>query len=186
MKPLNPEKYNKASWIKSFSFWIKFIIYNCVISAILLPIYREDWIKNFFFSQKHARKARQVEGKHYVGAMNRAQQAYYLENEQFAGSIEELNIGLPLETPNYQYQIWTIGESGPFQAEIISPEAIVIAIAQQPGLKSYSGVVWIDEKGEIMRHMCETDLPSSTSVIPERRPGDERFICQKGSTVVPK
>ena len=175
----------RLSWIKCSSFWTKFAIYNFIIGAILLPIYRADWINYTFGSKSLVQGSRYTEGKNYVGAMTRAQQAYYLENEQFADSIEELNIGLPPETPNYQYHIWKTGKHGPFQVEIISPETIAIASARQPGLKSYSGVVWIDEKGDTIRYLCETNLPSSTLVIPDRRPGEERFKCPKGSKEVP-
>ena len=179
---------NLFLWLNSSRFWSKFAIYNFIVGAVLLPIYRVDRIKNFSFSANSERKARRFEGKGYVGAMSRAQQAYYLEHEKFANSLEELNIALPAETSNYRYQIWTIGEHGPFQSGRVSPEAIAMAIAtpQQQELKSYSSVVWVDETGKKMHYMCETNLPSMTPVIPARILDEQQFSCPQGSRVVPQ
>jgi type IV pilus assembly protein PilA len=48
-------------------------------------------------------KGRQAEAKQNVGAMNRAQQAYYLENKAFSNSFESLGIGIRTQTINYEY-----------------------------------------------------------------------------------
>ena len=45
-------------------------------------------------------KARQVEARQNVGVMNRAQQAYYLENKFFANNLQQLETGIKPET-NY-------------------------------------------------------------------------------------
>lgn len=37
----------------------------------------------------------------YVGSMNRAQQAYYLDHEKFASSLEDLNLSIDPEAKNY-------------------------------------------------------------------------------------
>jgi hypothetical protein len=37
--------------------------------------------------------------------MNRAPQAYYLENTAFTTSIDELGVGIQQQTENYQYII---------------------------------------------------------------------------------
>lgn len=72
------------------------IIIIGILSAIALPS---------FLNQ--ANKAKQVEAKTTVGAMNRAQQAYYLENNQFADkdSFGKLGLGVKTETENYKYYI---------------------------------------------------------------------------------
>jgi serine/threonine protein kinase len=51
------------------------------------------------------RRPKQAEGKQNVGSMNRAQQAYFLENDEFADSFPELGIGMKTQTKNYQYSI---------------------------------------------------------------------------------
>lgn len=63
-----------------------------ILAAIALP--------NFL---NQANKARAMEAKVYVGSMSRGQQAHYLENQAFAASIEELQLGLSTESPNYTY-----------------------------------------------------------------------------------
>jgi type II secretory pathway pseudopilin PulG len=50
-------------------------------------------------------KAKASEAKNNIGAMNRAQQAYYIENKAFSNSFESLGIGIPTQTINYEYSI---------------------------------------------------------------------------------
>nr|WP_263012968.1 type IV pilin-like G/H family protein [Ancylothrix sp. D3o] len=56
-------------------------------------------------------KARQVEARQNVGVMNRAQQAYYLENKSFAKDIQALEIGIKTETNNYSYSLRSTGNA---------------------------------------------------------------------------
>lgn len=48
-------------------------------------------------------KARLLEARNFIGALNRSQQAYYLENNSFSNSIEKLEIGIKTQTQNYTY-----------------------------------------------------------------------------------
>ncbi|MEH2133760.1 MAG: type IV pilin-like G/H family protein [Nostoc sp.] len=68
------------------------IIIIGILSAIALPS---------FLNQ--ANKAKQSEAKTYVGSMNRAQQAYYLENTTFSTSVGTLGLGIATQTINYTY-----------------------------------------------------------------------------------
>lgn len=52
-----------------------------------------------------ASSAKQSEAKTSVGSMNRAQQAYYLENKAFSNSLADLGLGISEQTVNYQYSI---------------------------------------------------------------------------------
>jgi len=75
------------------------IIIIGILAAIALPS---------FLNQ--ASKAKQSEAKTYAGSVNRAQQAYRLENASFADSLEDLNIipgtsGNSAQTDNYDYAI---------------------------------------------------------------------------------
>jgi type IV pilus assembly protein PilA len=74
------------------------IIIIGILAAIALPS---------FLNQ--ANKAKQSEAKEYVGSMNRAQQAYYLEKGQFVGSttseFSNLGLGIATQTVNYVYTI---------------------------------------------------------------------------------
>ncbi|OKH18449.1 type IV pilin-like G/H family protein [[Limnothrix rosea] IAM M-220] len=68
------------------------IIIIGILSAIALPA---------FLNQ--ANKARQSEAKQALGAINRGQQAYYLEKQLFSENIFGLGLGLQLATENYSY-----------------------------------------------------------------------------------
>jgi type II secretion system protein G len=68
------------------------IIIIGILAAIALPS---------FLNQ--ANKAKQSEAKTYTGSMNRGQQAYYLENDEFSTEIGELGLGIKTQTANYIY-----------------------------------------------------------------------------------
>ena len=101
------------------------IIIIGILSAIALPS---------FLNQ--ANKAKQSEAKTYTGSMNRAQQAFYLENGQFAGSGDfgKLGLGVATQTTNYKYMINGSGSNVTNQAQPV--------LANAP-LKSYIGGVMV-------------------------------------------
>jgi len=82
---------------------------------------------------KQADKAKQVEAKLSVGAMNRAQQAYYLENTVFANSLSELGIGVQSQTDDYDYSI-----------QINNSIATNNGVSREISLKSYVGVTYLN------------------------------------------
>jgi serine/threonine protein kinase len=83
-------------------------------------------------------KAKQAEGKQNIGALNRAQQAYYLENNAFTNSIEKLGIGIKTQTENYKYSIRA------------TPKAIFnYGVARNNTIKSYVGGVFAVPAKEI-------------------------------------
>lgn len=84
--------------------------------------------------QSGAIPARQSEAKTYVGSMNRAQQAFFLEKNYFAGNLAVLAIGISSETENYKYQVMVLESTKAVQN---------IAIAKGDGLKSYTGLVQV-------------------------------------------
>jgi type IV pilus assembly protein PilA len=80
------------------------IIIIGILAAIALPS---------FLNQ--ANKAKQSEAKTYVGSMNRAQQAYYLEKNAFVsatGAIGDLGLGIAATTANYKYVIASTNIAG--------------------------------------------------------------------------
>ncbi|MEH1933147.1 MAG: type IV pilin-like G/H family protein [Nostoc sp.] len=124
------------------------IIIIGILSAIALPS---------FLNQ--ANKAKQSEAKTYVGSMNRAQQAYYLENTSFTNSIGSLGLGIATKTVNYAYQIsYTTGDS-------IATNQAVVNTAGAP-LKSYVGGVEVTNQAATSEAttiavLCEASLPMS-------------------------
>ena len=68
------------------------IIIVGILSAIALPTFLDQ-----------AGKARESEAKTNLGALNRGQQAYRLENGEFASSINDLDVGI--EGDIYSYSV---------------------------------------------------------------------------------
>ncbi len=140
------------------------VFLNLLILALVVP-----------FSNQ-ATKAKQSEAKTYIGAMNRAQQAYYLENNKFSSEISDLGIGINDETENYQYQVNNDGNP---------KKTVATARAKNDSLRSYTGAVFIikspDGFDTTTAVICQTNQPSQ---IPPGTPeliGDE-IQCSSGSS----
>jgi uncharacterized protein YjbI with pentapeptide repeats len=105
----------------------------------------------------------QTEARQYVGSMNRAEQAYYLEMGKFTGSIAELGIGIRPETENYLYRAFVKGKGN--QSRVITA-----GIARKDGVKSYIGLVGVRQHstGELLTQatLCESVQP--TKLLPSR------------------
>ena len=138
------------------------IIIIGILSAIALPS---------FLNQGN--KARESEAKTYVGSMNRAQQAYYTENAEFAENLGELGLGVDASTENYEYAIDAPGAtvSGATGEVMINK-----ATAQQDTLKNYAGPVAViggdgstDADGNVISVrassvLCEADDITKTTI----------------------
>lgn len=109
------------------------IIIIGILSAIALPS---------FLNQ--ANKAKQSEAKTYVGSMNRAQQAHYLENDYFAADKKfgSLGLGIKTQTENYDYKIVDGAESktGAGVTSAATNQAQQRGLTESP-LKAYVGGV---------------------------------------------
>ncbi|HBB36271.1 MAG TPA: general secretion pathway protein GspH [Cyanobacteria bacterium UBA8803] len=68
----------------------------------------------------------------YVGAMNRAQQAYFLENNIFTADIEKLGLGIKTETENYRYS-----------SRVTQNAAFHYGVSRNQQLQSYVGGVFL-------------------------------------------
>jgi type IV pilus assembly protein PilA len=123
------------------------IIIIGILSAIALPS---------FLNQ--ANKAKQSEAKTYVGSMNRAQQAFYLEQNAFAAANEfgKLGLGVATQTTNYIYQV----EGGGSGASFVTNQASTV-VATAP-LKTYVGGVSVatqaaTSEATTIAILCEAD-----------------------------
>lgn len=99
--------------------WLAVILLGA-IAMIMLP----------YFLSIRSKHSHSVEARNIVGAMNRSQQAYYLEKENFTDEIAELGLGITNPTKHYQYSI-----------EKFSLMVFNYGVPQQRHLKSYIGVV---------------------------------------------
>ncbi|MGB5898415.1 MAG: type IV pilin-like G/H family protein [Geitlerinemataceae cyanobacterium] len=132
------------------------IIIIGILAAIALPS---------FLNQ--AAKAKQSEGKSFVGAVNRAHQAYRLENSAFTNNFEKLGVGLPTETNNYTMKIPTA----------TSKEATTTATPIDEALKGYSGQVAILDNGATATVLCES---TEKNVVPTPTANKDGGTCAGG------
>ena len=111
------------------------IIIIGILAAIALPS---------FLNQ--ANKAKQSEAKTYVGSANRAQQAYFLENNQFAltGEFGKLGLGVSTSTTNYNYRLLTPAVAVGTPATTRTFADVKVAAAP---LKPYAGGVAVGNTG---------------------------------------
>lgn len=147
------------------------IIIIGILSAIALPS---------FLNQ--ANKAKQSEAKTYVGSMNRAQQAYYLENSRFINSIPALGLGVASVTENYSY---TIADGDSATASTATNKAT----AKSASLKGYAGgVALTNVDGSTDKTtsaiLCE-NLAAGTA-IPETATSDGDAVTCGGTMVTIK
>ncbi|MBD2664390.1 secretion pathway protein [Richelia sinica FACHB-800] len=125
------------------------IIIIGILSAIALPS---------FLNQ--ANKAKQSEAKTYIGSMNRAQQAYYAENNVFADndSFAKLGLGINTQTQNYQYKIANGGSGQTTVSNRAQPKE------SSAPIKAYVGGVGIGTLGDsseatTVAILCEANQP---------------------------
>ncbi|MEL6223312.1 MAG: type IV pilin-like G/H family protein [Cyanobacteria bacterium J06627_8] len=133
--------------------------------------------------------ARQSEATTYLGAMNRAQQAYFLEEGTFASDLDSLQLGISETTRSYELAI----------AYSTDTYAIQTATSQESDLPSYVGMVYLslealrgsdsDAKPELITRatLCVTDVPSTErpevdalADTLETRNQDEPVSCPDG------
>jgi len=151
-----------------------FLMFFGVIGAIALPP---------FLSR--VTKAKQSENKQYVSAMNKAQQAVFIETSAFATSFDALGIGIKTETTNFKYSIRATKKA-----------AFNYGVAKDNNLKSYVGGVFrvpaknfesnaAKEEITTTSILCEADSPGT---IKPAEPTYEngKIACGKGTTKVSK
>lgn len=151
------------------------IIIIGILSAIALPS---------FLNQ--ANKAKQSEAKTYVGSMNRAQQAYYLENSTFAPTLPLLGLGIPEDTDNYDYTLSAIATTN--GVGITSQGKPKSTSANPSSVKAYIGGVQVLSDGggnanskAILCEANESQAASNTAAT-----GAETVDYATASTADPK
>ncbi|GBO53656.1 type IV pilin PilA [Pseudanabaena sp. lw0831] len=110
-------------------------------------------------------RARQSEAKTYVGSLNRAQQAYFIEKNKWGQNIDVLGIGIKSETDNYRYNTQTINSIKTTNTKDSSGITVQTGLATKEGLKSYIGVVYLltVAGGDISTFaiLCESTEPTT-------------------------
>lgn len=94
-----------------------------------------------------ANLAQQSEAKMYISTLNRALEAYRLENNDFTANIGDLEVGLSANTAHYNYTL---------QVDTPNNRSIILATPMDRAtLRGYSGSVII-RQGAINRIVCQT------------------------------
>jgi hypothetical protein len=102
------------------------------------------------------KSANNPEAETIIKSMNRAQQAYFIEFNKFAKTIQELQMGMNSESENYRYRVISQGKN--------NQRVVQTATAKKPDLKSYTGIVFLKKtNGEILTNtaICATVKPAT-------------------------
>ncbi|PSB35538.1 type IV pilin-like G/H family protein [Chlorogloea sp. CCALA 695] len=149
---LSNKKANKNSGFTLIELLVVIIIIG-ILSAIALPS---------FLNQ--AAKARASEARTNVGAVNRSQQAYYLENQAFVASVTADNgapaaLGLGVNnTPNYSYSSVLDSTTGVFNYGTPG--------TGKTDLKAYVGGVLRTANTTTISNLCETLASTTAAAAP--------------------
>jgi uncharacterized protein YjbI with pentapeptide repeats len=136
-------------------------------------------------AQAAAQGTKAYQGKIMVGTLNRAQQAYYLENDRFTTSIEDSGVGIKPEMNDYRYRL--------FVAPDRHPSAMQVGLPKLSDLPTYIGLVRIEKtpKGDpiSIAILCTSEKPATPiplwSTIDYKNPKKgEPIACPKGFTKV--
>jgi hypothetical protein len=130
-----------------------------------------EWI----FSSNGTPEQLNSEGKTYVGSMNRAQQAYLLENDRFATTIESLGLGT-FSSTIYDYSL-----------DAKPKFSLQYGISRRNDVKSYVGIVErtvnnVNWEETTIAVLCENNVPG-----PVRPPapillgGGQAPVCAAGT-----
>ncbi|MEG4404639.1 type IV pilin-like G/H family protein [Microcoleus sp. MON2_D5] len=126
-----------------------------------------------------AKKAKQSEGKQYVSAMNKGQQAIYAEDGAFSNSVNALGLGIKTQTTNYNYSTISTKNS-----------AFSYAVARSNNLTSYVGAVFLvpvsqaaNKELTTVSILCAANSPGNTQPsAPILQNGNP--VCAAGSSDV--
>ncbi len=161
---LQPSSHKKKRAFSPISLLVKLFLLGfagAVVAAIALPT-----------QMSCGNKAKHAEARQNVGAMNRAQQAYFVEKNSFSNSLDSLGIGIRSQTENYQYS-----------SRATAKVAFNYGISRKETNKSYVGAVFlVKEKGETLTQaiLCEsTSTGKNKPADPVYKNGV--FVCAEGT-----
>ncbi|UNU24675.1 type IV pilin-like G/H family protein [Microcoleus vaginatus] len=147
-----------------------------VIGAIALPS---------LFQDTTCGNTPTMEPRQYVGSMNRAQKALFIEKSAFATSFDALGLGIKTETTNFKYSIRATKKA-----------AFNYGVSKKKDLKSYVGGVFIvpaknfepnaaKEERTTTSILCEADSPGTINPA-EPTYENGKIACGKGTTQLPQ
>jgi type IV pilus assembly protein PilA len=132
-------------------------------------------------ASNNGNRARESEGKQYVGATVRSQQAFYLENSKFAASFEELGRQFPAQTSSYSYSIKKLNKS------LVQ----VNAVSKIAGVRNYTGFVFLlqgssNSEMTTIAGVCQSNQSNSGKTPPKFSVIKNNVQCPTGYTALGK
>lgn len=167
---------------------VQLSVYSGALVSLMLPFY--DFECHCFFPGEPEPRTRYryktAEAKQYIGSMNRAQQAYFIENEEFTTNLEQLGLGIRSETESYSYQI--LEPMVPVQSSgypiLQAPRDRIFMVAQSKdplNYPSYLGAVFIRPDKMTTTQICQTEFGHSRiSQFPQLV--NDQIICPPGTS----
>lgn len=101
-----------------------------------------------------ASKAKQSEAKLYVSSVNEAQQIYRMQKNEFAQNVDQLEIGLSINTTDYAYNLVDSNDQTTSLFNAVPKDSTT--------LRAYRGGVMVTEQGLALSVACQTTTPSNT------------------------
>lgn len=178
-KNILPEKKRK-SWVGTLLkiTFIYFPLGSIILGAIVLPNLLNSCGGN---------RPNQSEARQYVGSMNRAQQALFIEKGVFATSVDALGLGIKSQTTNYNYSV-IAGKKAAF--------SYGVARTIQKDTKNFVGAVFLvptslanakkaADKSTMLTILC---IAKSDSLTPPAEPINinGKLACGDGTVEVSK
>jgi type II secretory pathway pseudopilin PulG len=131
-----------------------------MVVVVILGILATVALPSFLNQAARANQARALK---YVGMVNRAQQAFFVENSRFATSTAELGFTNEHAPPDYTYTM-IAGASG---LEIITSTQ---ATPTNPALRGYAGVVFATVDPSGLARLSTVFCQGSTADVPAPTP----------------
>lgn len=166
----NAAKASKKSRLSVSSLLPRIAIYSAVVAGIIASFYDFELNRLSLSLNMEASEAKQI-----MATINKAQEAYYVENSQFSDSIAKLGIGVQEKMGNYRYFITS--SYGPVQTlhnhhqPAKFESALAFGNSEGIGGKSYIGAVFAFKKEgsnllTTMSAICEISSNSRISSMP--------------------
>ncbi len=185
-------KHPDSTWVKGLGCLLFLGLIGLVMSPLLL-------------SNSTANRVKNLESRHSVGGMNRGQQDYFVTHNNFAQSLNDLQIGIRPKTQYFRYSTQSLDHAA-FQYGIsLQPELFkrkpgkILGIFPRRGkeyaLPSYLGVVWTkpnpnaDSAGtqndiKLFSILCESSYPYLLEEGFQPTAHNGNFHCPEGMKIV--
>jgi serine/threonine protein kinase len=156
--------------------WFGLVFSAMILFPIVAPLVKPNFLNRTTFPPA-------LRGKSAVDAINQAQQAYFLEKNTFANSLEQLKLEELSKSTDYKYLIRKTDAT-----------ALGYGVALRDGLKSYVGGVFVTptespddqitpDGTTPKRLLCET-ITASTDRPPEPSHQKGQLVCSEGTTEI--